>query len=162
MNLTWIPDNYNTSRELDKSSEHNLTWFSAGVCFWNHAQVRNTVLHRCSSGLSEWLQMCTLVPLDSLCLEKKADPSAMQWHVGCPSVQTGSLLPQGPPRISSPSFTITTPTFIPFVNVSSSSVAYNTRFQIKQKYLTIFKCSIMYICWHLRQDYHFRHVDTNH
>lgn len=38
-------------------------------------------------------------------------------------------------------FTITTPTFIPSVNMSSSSVAY-TRFQRKQKYLTIFNCSI--------------------
>ena len=43
--------------------------------------------------------------------------------------------------MSSPSFTITTPTFIPGVKLSSSSVAY-TRFQRRQKYITIFNCSV--------------------
>ena len=62
--------------------------------FVNHAQVKNTVPHRCSSRPFESLQMCTLVPWDSQYSEKKEAPSARQRHVGCPSDPTELLLPQ--------------------------------------------------------------------
>lgn len=80
----------------NETPEHNLKRFSAGVCFLNRAQVRNTVLHQCSSGPSERLQMCTLVPSDSLCWVQKEGPLARKWHAGSPSDQAGSRFPQGP------------------------------------------------------------------